>query len=159
MKYIIIILLFLPITVFAQNAVTPQGNNHTLIINKGSYQVDSVLFIPHRNDNDWYGKYGDLRINPNSGNLEFRKNNQWVEVGATSAIPHYLVEEFPGQAVGSSNHYVLTHSPLINTVKVMVNGVSLPLSWYAKGANEVAIMQAFYSIDNTDIVQISYIFY
>lgn len=86
MKYIILIFFLLPVTLFAQNAVTPQGNSHTLIINKGGFQVDSVLFIPHRSDSSWYGKYGDLRINTISGNLEFRKNGQWVNVQSGGGV-------------------------------------------------------------------------
>lgn len=159
MKYLFIILFLLPITTFAQNAVTPQGNDRTLIINKGSYQVDSVLFIPHRSDNDWYGKHGDIRINPQSGNLEYRKAGQWVEVGSSAATPKYIVQQFQGRPVGSTNHYILAHNAYISSIKVSVNGVTIPQTWFAPSANEIAILYSFYPIDNTDIIEISYVYF
>jgi len=159
-KILLILLVFIPFISFGQSVV-PQGNDHTMTINKGGFQADSVLFIPHRNDNSWYGRYGDLRINPTSGNLEFRKAGQWVEVGQSAQAEHHLVEYFQGMPITPTAFYTLSHYAIGISMKVYVNGELLPQTYWSFATNNQFRIESglFYPIDNTDVITVSYSYY
>jgi len=149
-----LILIALTSGLYAQQ-VQVQGNPHMIVQNKGGFMADSAIGLPHTSGNsDFYG-YGDIRINDNSHNLEYKKSGQWVEVGQESNNYYQRVEEFDGEPVGTGS-YSLSFEPSANTTVVSVNGVELPSDWIQIINNKLTIIKSFYRIDSTDKIKVKY---
>lgn len=153
----ILLLLCSPVLSFGQAPYNQyQGASNTIIINRGGVRVDSVLFIPERGDNGWYGQYGNIRINPNSKKLEYRNSIQWVTVAGNSGSTNFKQQEFPG-----AQNYTLSNIPLGGTVSVEIGGVQVPAAWLTIAGNVVSIsvLPPFnFAIDSTDRITIKYFY-
>ena len=133
-----------------------QGASNVIITNRGGFKVDSILYIPERGDNSWFGQYGNLRINASTKRLEYRNSTQWVTVAAGSGQTNYKQQEFAG-----AQNYTLSNTPLGNTVSVFINGVEVPSSWLTIAGEVVSIsvLAPFnFTIDSTDRIKIKYFY-
>jgi len=152
-KTLVILFLLFSYHGFAQSNQT-QGSPNTIIVNRGALKVDSILYVPVRGDNAWFGDYGNIRINAGTGNLEYRKNNAWIEVSASTGGTNFKQEEFAGDT-----NYTLSNTPIPGTVIVSINGIEVPTSWVnVSGANVTITVQSPFSftIINTDKIRIKY---
>lgn len=150
-----IILIALSGCLYAQQ-IQVQGHPNMVIKNKGAYTVDSALNLPVTTGNTTFYGYGNIRINKTTRNLEYRKNNQWVEVGTSSQQYFQTGQQWTGLPVGAGNYYVLDYAPVAKSSTVMVNGVALPVDWFLIVNKNLSIIHAFYDIDSTDIITIKY---
>lgn len=105
MKKALLILSFLfPFVAFGQ-AVIPQGNGHTLNINKGGFGVDSFAQVaPVTNNFDpWYGRYSDFkRVN---GKLYWfnATDSSYKLIADASLQPYIYVKDFGAKGDSITN--------------------------------------------------------
>lgn len=156
--YIILFLFLVPTLGWSQTIVYPgTGIPSGLNSFKGGLRIDSALVIPHTSGvNNFYGMYGDLRINKITGNLEFHKAGVWIELAQTTGGSNYEVKEYPGFPVGTTYSYTLPHPPINGTITVQVNGVSLDDSNVSINGSDINIINLWYQLDATDKIRISY---